>query len=75
VERSPIPGNRKQVTLTLTADGRIVTDVHRRLHDEMRGGLHDFLSRYSNTELAVIAKVLRDLLAAKKVGVRIATAE
>jgi DNA-binding MarR family transcriptional regulator len=75
VERSPIPGNRKEVTLTLTADGRIVTDVHRRLHDEMRGGLHDFLSRYSNTELAVISRVLRDLLAAKKVGVRIEAAE
>jgi DNA-binding MarR family transcriptional regulator len=75
VERSPIPGNRKEVTLMLTPDGRIVTDVHRRMHDEMRRGLHDFLSRYSNSELAVITRVLRDLLATEEVGVRIATAE
>ena len=45
------------------------------MHDEMTRGLGDFLSRYSNAELAVLTKVLRDLLATEKVGVRIAVGE
>jgi DNA-binding MarR family transcriptional regulator len=71
VERTPIPGNRKEVTLNLTADGKVVADVHDRLHDEMKRGVVDFLARYSNAELAVLAKMLNDFLAADKVGVRI----
>jgi hypothetical protein len=35
------------------------------------GLLHDFLRRYSGAELQVLAKVLRDLKAATKVGVRL----
>ena len=75
VGRSPIPGNRKEVVLSLTADGRLINDVHRRMHDEMKRGLDDFLSRYSNAELSVLTKVLRDLLATEKVGVRITVGE
>jgi DNA-binding MarR family transcriptional regulator len=75
VRREPIPGNRKSVALTLTDDGRLVAEVHRQMHAEMRQGMQDFLSRYSNAELAVLAKVLRDLLGAEKVGVRIAFGE
>jgi DNA-binding MarR family transcriptional regulator len=71
VERTPIPGNRKEVTLSLTADGKIVADVHERLHDEMKQGVVDFLSRYNNAELSVLTKMLRDFLSATKVGVRI----
>ena len=71
VERSPVPGNRKEVTLSLTADGEVVADVHEQLHVEMRRGVQEFLSRYSNAELAVLARMLSDYLAAKKVGVRI----
>jgi DNA-binding MarR family transcriptional regulator len=75
VERSPIPGNRKEVVLSLTPDGRLINDVHSHMHDEMKRGLDDFLSRYSNAELSVLEKMLRDLLATKKVGVRIAIGE
>jgi len=71
VARTPIPGNRKEVELTLTADGALVADVHRRMHEEMAKGLQDFLKRYANAELEVLVKVLRDLLATKKTGVRI----
>jgi DNA-binding MarR family transcriptional regulator len=71
VVRSPIPGNRKEIQLSLTADGEVVTDAHRQLHDEMAAGLRDFLMRYPNSELEVLVKVLRDLMAATKVGVRI----
>jgi DNA-binding MarR family transcriptional regulator len=74
-ERSPIPGNRKEVVLSLTADGRLINDVHRQMHDEMKRGLDDFLLRYSNADLSVLSKVLRDLLATEKVGVRIAIGE
>ena len=75
VERSPIPGNRKEVVLSLTPDGRLINDVHSRMHDEMNRGVADFLSRYSNAELAVLEKMLRDLLATKKVGVRMTVGE
>src|SRR5262245_49914346 len=74
VERRPIPGNRKEVTLSLTADGRVVADVHEKLHGEMKRGVVDFLSRCSNAELSVLAKMLGDFLAADKVGVRIVPA-
>ena len=75
VRRELVPGNRKEVALTLTDAGRLVSEVHRRMHEEMRQGVEDFLSRYSNAELAVLIKVLRDLLGAEKVGVRITSGE
>jgi DNA-binding MarR family transcriptional regulator len=71
VARSPIPGNRKELQLSLTADGEVVQDVHQQMHDEMALGLRDFLTRYTNAELEVVAKVLADLLAAPKEGVRL----
>jgi len=75
VVRSPIPGNHKEIELTLTADGELVTEAHRQLHDEMAQGLRDFLLRYPNSELEVLVKVLRDLMAAEKVGVRVSPVE
>ncbi len=74
VQRTPIPGNRKEQQLTPTADGQILIDVHRRMHDEMAAGMGDFLSRYSNADLAVLTRVLADLAAATKDGVRIVPA-
>jgi hypothetical protein len=71
VVRTPVPGNRKEIELNLTSDGQLVTEAHSRLHDEMAAGLHDFLTRYPKSELEVLAKVLRDLMTAEKVGVRI----
>lgn len=52
--------------LSLTPDGRLINDVHSHMHDEMKRGLNDFLSRYSKAELSVLEKMLRDLLATKK---------
>jgi DNA-binding MarR family transcriptional regulator len=75
VTRSPIPGNRKEIELSLTADGELLTEAHRELHDEIAHGMRDFLSRYSNSELEVLVTVLRDVMAARKVGVRIAFGE
>ena len=40
--------------------------AHRELHDEMAAGLRDFLMRYPNSELEVLVKVLRDLMASRK---------
>ena len=71
VTRSPIPGNRKEVELSLTADGELVAKVHAEMHEQMALGLRDFLTRYTNSELDVLAKVLSDLLAARKDGVRL----
>lgn len=71
VARDPVPGNRKEIRLTLTADGREVEEVHRRMHDEMAGGLADFLSRYSVAELETVTKILGDLLRTTKRGVRL----
>lgn len=70
VQRSPVPGNRKEIALDLTPDGRAVTAAHRRLHVEIERGLGEFLTRYSTAELAVAQKILRDLAASEKVGFR-----
>jgi DNA-binding MarR family transcriptional regulator len=75
VVRSAIPGNRKEIELNLTPDGELVADAHRQLHEEMAAGLRDVLMRYPNAELEVLVKVLRDLMAATKVGVRIRPAQ
>jgi DNA-binding MarR family transcriptional regulator len=71
VVRTPIPGNRKEVELVLTDDGELVCDAHRRLHDEMDLGMHDFLQAYVNADLLVIERVLRDLLSARRDGVKL----
>jgi DNA-binding MarR family transcriptional regulator len=71
VARMPIPGNRKEIELTLTGDGELVVEAHRQLHDEIAMGLHDFLQAYSNADLQVVARMLQDLLSTRKVGVRI----
>ena len=71
VASSPAEQSGKEIELGPTADGELVVDAHRRLHEEMALGMHDFLRRYSIAELQVLAKMLRDLQAATKVGVRI----
>ncbi|MHA7661826.1 MarR family transcriptional regulator [Mycolicibacterium sp. HS_4_1] len=75
VTRSPLPGNRKELQLSPTADGNLLIAVHQRMHDEMDAGRHDFLSRYTAAELSVLTKMLRDLLAAGRDGVRLVPAE
>lgn len=71
VERLPVPGNRKEVGLRLSADGRLVARAHRRMHEEMDRGFATFLSRYTRAELATVAKILTDLLATERAGVRL----
>ena len=66
-----MPGNRKQIALKRTADGRTVAHAHRRMHEEMNRGLEDFLSRYSRAELATVIRMLEDLLKTQRVGVRL----
>jgi len=73
VRREPVPNNRKEVRLVLTPDGEAVVGVHARMHDEMAAGLQDFLLRYSATELATVTKILTDLMATEKRGVRLVT--
>ncbi|MGN7779282.1 MarR family transcriptional regulator [Mycolicibacterium sp. 22603] len=71
VHRGPVPGNRKETQLTLTDDGEVVVAAHRRLHEEMDRGRRAFLNRYTSAELQVVEKVLADLMAAGRDGVRI----
>ena len=71
VERTPVPGNRKEIRLSPTDDGRTVARVHRRMHDEKDAGIHDFLARYTAAELATLTKVLGDLLATERRGLRL----
>lgn len=71
VVRTPVPGNRKEIQLNLTPDGALVSAAHREMHEEMDLGMREFLQRYSNAELQVLETMLRDLLAARKEGVRI----
>jgi DNA-binding MarR family transcriptional regulator len=74
VERSPVPGNRKEIRLSLTPDGSAVARVHGRMHGEKDEGLNEFLMRYSAAELATITKVLGDLLATERRGFRFVSA-
>ncbi|MEW5813618.1 MAG: MarR family transcriptional regulator [Actinomycetota bacterium] len=62
VRRIPVPGNRKEVHLTLTDDGVLLERVHRRMHAEKSDALRQFLVRYSMAELQTLAKVLDDLV-------------
>lgn len=71
VERNPVPGNRKEIRLSPTKDGRTVARVHRQMHDEMDEGVSTFLMRYSAAELAIVTRVLGDLLQTEKRGVRL----
>lgn len=71
VVRTPVPGNRKEIELGLTADGGLLADVHRAMHEEMDRGTRDFLLRYSGSDLQVLVKVLGDLAGAHKEGVRL----
>ena len=64
VHRGPVPGNRKEVRLTLTDDGAILERVHRRMHAEKSAGLREFLTRYSDSDLQTLATVLDDLVTA-----------
>ncbi len=63
VHRGPVPGNRKEVRLTLTDDGALLDRVHQRMHTEKSDALREFLVRYSSADLQTLAKVLDDLLA------------
>lgn len=71
VQRDPVPGNRKEIRLSPTADGQVVDDAHRRMHTEMDDGLREFLMRYTAAELEVITRILGDLLRTEKRGVRL----
>ncbi len=71
VERGPVPGNRKEIRLSLTEDGRLLERVHRQMHGEMEQGLADFFLRYTNSELQTVSKVLGDLQRAERRGVRL----
>lgn len=71
VQRTPVPGNRKEIELSLTPDGELVAGVHRELHEEMDRGVREFLLRYTGAELQVLVTVLADLAAAHRDGVRL----
>ncbi|WP_185976299.1 MarR family winged helix-turn-helix transcriptional regulator [Mycolicibacterium sp. 018/SC-01/001] len=62
VQRSPVPGNRKEVHLTLTDDGALLDQVHRKMHTEKSDALRGFLVRYSSADLQTLATVLDDLV-------------
>lgn len=70
VERHRLPNNRKEVHLRLTPIGAEIRAAHRSLHAQMGSGLDAFLNRYTSAELAVLAKVLNDLVRMPREGLR-----
>jgi len=70
IHREHRPGNRKEVWLTLTPAGEQVQQAHRSLHEQMGSGLSEFLGRYCADDLAVIARVLDDLVRMPREGLR-----
>ena len=71
VQRSPVPGNRKQIALSLTNDGRTVARAHRQMHDEIDRQREQFFLRYSGAELSTVVKILTDLSKTERVSVRL----
>ncbi len=70
VERHQLPDNRKEVHLRLTPVGTEIQAAHRSLHEQMGEGLGAFLVRYTAADLAVITRVLDDLLRMPREGLR-----
>ena len=70
LERYQRPDNRKEVHLRLTPVGLELQRAHRSLHEQMGMGLAAFLTRYTAAELAVITRVLDDLLRMPREGLR-----
>jgi len=70
ISRFRIPGNRKEVHLRLTPVGEEIRAAHRSLHEQMGDVLDEFLARYSSDELAVLHRILNDLLRMPREGVR-----
>lgn len=70
VERQQLPDNRKEVHIRLSSLGAEIHAAHRSLHEQMGDGLDAFLERYSNADLAVITRVLADLLRMPRDGLR-----
>lgn len=70
VSRHRLPGNRKEVHLRLTETGAEIQSAHRGLHEQMGSSVSKFLSRYSAADLEVLGRVLSDLLAMPREGLR-----
>lgn len=70
VSRHRLPDNRKEVHLRLTATGTEIRRAHKSLHEQMGSGLREFLERYNDAELAVIARALGDLARMPREGLR-----
>lgn len=70
VERYRRGGNRKEVHLRLTPLGQEIHDAHHRLHEEMEGSFIEFLGQYHHADLAVVERMLDDLLHTPRQGVR-----
>ena len=70
VSRHRLPGNRKEVHLRLTETGAEIQRAHRSLHEQMGSSVAEFLHRYSANDLEVLTRVLGDLLAMPREGLR-----
>lgn len=70
VARHRLANNSKEVHLRVTALGAEIQAAHRGLHEQMGDGLAEFLARYSESDLEVIARVLTDLLHLPREGLR-----
>lgn len=72
VERHRIEGNRKEVHVRVTSLGEEIRSAHEELHREIQRGLHDFLAQYPAADLQVVTRIMRDLLATPRDGIRLA---
>ena len=70
ISRFRIPGNRKEVHLRLTQVGEEIQAAHHSLHEQMGDVFEGFLARYSAADLAVVHRILEDLLRMPRDGVR-----
>lgn len=55
-----LPNNKKEILFRLTPLGRAANDLHRTFDGQMERGFMRFLARYDASELAIVARILRD---------------
>lgn len=60
ISAESLPNNKKEILFRLTPLGRELFHVHRTFDEQMERGFQQFLRRYSNHELHLLVRILRD---------------
>lgn len=60
--KNNIPGNRKESVFTLTATGKELFELHRKMHQRLEEQMIDFFKQYKEGDLQFIVQFLNDYI-------------